>query len=360
MTYNVKITRVIMCNKVCRLDVPVEIYKMRIMENNSKRTVTTMAEIARLAGVSRTAVSAVLNNKRGTIRLNDRTRRKIEAVLKKTHYRANTVGRALAMGRSLVIGVVVSEINMSFFSQSLQAIEDFTEKRNYGVLLMTSRNKPGRKEQVVEFMLERRVDGIIYADWTEINEKVRQLLIRDNIPVAYLFQYPENPIPRSGYVCSDADQVGYLAGRHLFEVGHRHIACVSIMKLIHDGVIRAAREIPGRKKIEQWAYESGEAIFHRWLSSDPRATAMFLYGDEFACQILNLAVRRGVKIPQELALVGIDDIPLASQAVIPLTTIQQPKYEQGWAAAEVLFEMIEGQPGRAVVFPTSLVRRQTT
>lgn len=323
-----------------------------------------MQEIARLAGVSRTAVSAVLNNKRGTIRLNEGTRQRIETILQKNNYRVNTFGKALALGQSFLIGVIVPEISLSFIAQALQAIEDFASKRNYGVLLMTSRHDSDRKNRVLDFMLERRVDGIIIGDLSEINEKKRRDLIEKNIPVSYLFQYPKNPLPRSGYVCSDADMIGYMGIRHLLDLGHRHIACVGLIREVQKGVHRAISKVSGRKKIENWPWESpcisDNNTFSRWFNSVSRPTAMFFFGDEYACQILHLALRQGIKIPQDLALVGIDNVPLATQAAIPLTTINQPKYEQGWAAAEVLFDLIDGKPGKQVVFPPELIIRQTT
>jgi LacI family transcriptional regulator len=306
----------------------------------------------------------VLNNKRGTIRLNENTRRKIEAVLRKTRYRANTVGKALALGRSLVIGVIVQEIDHSFTPQALQAIEDFTESHGYGVLLMTTRHDPARKDQVLEFMLERRVDGIIYGDWSGLSEKIRHTLIEKNIPLAYLFQHPEDPLPRSGFACVDGTQIGYLAARHLLEQGHRHILCVGTIESIQEGIRRAASEVPGRKNFEPWAWPTpvpdGRDAFEHWLGLQPRPTAIFIYGDEYACQIINLATRQGIKIPDDLALVGIDDVPAAAQAVIPLTTISQPKYEQGLAAVQILFDMIEGKAPQNLVLQPKLVKRQTT
>jgi LacI family transcriptional regulator len=231
---------------------------------------------------------------------------------------------------------------------------------------MTSRHNADRQEQILEFMLERRVDGIIYADWTGMSEKIRRSLIGKNIPVAYLFQYPENQLPRSGYSCVNAEQVGYLAIRHLLDSGHRHIACVGVNKLLRQCVRQALVKVKvhGRKKIEYWPWESPclseKSTFDRWLESTPRPTALFFFGDEVACQILNLAVRHGIKIPQDLALIGVDDIPQAAQAAIPLTTVSQPKYQQGWAAAEILFDLIDGKPGREVIFQPELIRRQTT
>jgi LacI family transcriptional regulator len=334
------------------------------MVTKHEKPITTMQEIATLAGVSRTAVSAVLNNVRGTIRLNEETRRKIESVLRKTNYRANTVGKALALGRSLVIGVIVTEIDRSFTPQALQAIEDFTEKSGYGVLLMTTRNDPARSDQVMEFMLERRVEGIIFGDWSGLSEKIRNTLIEKNIPLTYLFQHPENQLPRSGYVCVDPHQVGYLAVRHLLDLGHRHIVCAGVGDRVQEGIRQAASEVTTSKKIETWPWQTstpdGREPFEHWLRTKPRPTAMFIQSDEFACQIINLAIRQGIQIPRDLALVGVDDIPAAAQAAIPLTTISQPKYEQGLAAIQTLFDLIEGKPPQNLILKPTLVKRQTT
>ncbi len=323
-----------------------------------------MQEVADLAGVSRTAVSAVINNKRGTIRLTEATRQKIEKVLRQTHYRANVVGKALAMGRSLIIGVVVPDVSIAFIPQSLQAIEDYAAGKDYGVLLMTTRQDEARKNHIIDFMLDRRVDGIIFADWTGMNLDIRNKLIRKNVPVSYLFQYPKHPLPRSGYACTDAEQVGYLGAGHLLELGHRHFACCGTSQWIQAGVKEAAAEVAGKKRIEYWRWEPPysplENIFNRWLRSRSRPTALFISGDEVALQIQSLAIRHGIRIPEDLAIVGIDDIPQASQAVIPMTTVRQPKYEQGWAATEILFDMIAGKPGRSVRLQPELVRRETT
>jgi len=320
-----------------------------------------MQQIAALAGVSRAAVSVVINNKKGTIRLSDSTRRRIEAVLRKTTFRPSTVGRALKSGRSMVIGLVVNDPAHSFVPQAIRAVEDFTETRGYGVLLMTTRYDRDREAKVLDYLLDRRVDGVIIG-YTP-TPKTLTVLKEKKVPAACVFTQLPPPDGHAKYICVDGARIGELASRHLWDLGHRHIACVNMMECIKEGLAKTVSKTPGLK-IDYWSFPPAPlpspAILARWLKTRRKPTAMFILGDELACSVLNAGLRQGLQIPRQLALVGLDDIPMAAQAILPLTTVGQPKYEQGWAAARVLFDMIAGRPGENVIFQPSLIIRQTT
>jgi LacI family transcriptional regulator len=259
--------------------------------------------------------------------------------------------------------MAVTEVHSSFVPTVLQAVEDFTEKQDYGVLLMSTRNDLRREEQVLEFMLARNVDGIIVRSISGLSTRMKTLLAERQVPVVYLCQSPANGLPGAGSVCGDAFQIGYLGAGHLLERGHRHIACVGMMAEIRPGIAAAASGTAGQV-IEYWPMPdlpgTGEAIVTRWMNAPVRPTAMFIAGDEVACLAMNAALQQGIRIPQDLALVGIDDIPIAAQAAVPLTTVSQPKYDQGQAAARVLFDLMEGKPAQNLVFAPTLVRRRTT
>jgi len=243
-------------------------------------------------------------------------------------------------------------------------VEDFAEKRGYGVLLMTYRGDAERQRQILEFMFDRRVDGIIVGPGFETRGSAGCLLREKKMPVMYMCHRPRDPLPGSHYVCVDGVQIGYLAGRHLLRTGYQHIACMVWSDWVLKGVEQAISEHMGKMPFEYWPWESSpdqaKHIFERWLKADPRPSAILVPSDECAGQIMNRALRRGLRIPADLAIMGIDDIPVAREAIIPLTTVNQPKYEQGWSAAEVLFDLIDGKPGKDIILQPRLVQRQTT
>jgi LacI family transcriptional regulator len=323
-----------------------------------------MREIAALAGVSRTAVSAVLNDKCGTIRLAKTTRQKIESVLRETNFRASAVGRGLALGRSLLIGMLIQDVEYSVIPQVVQGVEDAAEARNYGLLLMSHHGRPQREREVLEFMRARRIDGVLLGAARKEVTSGLQFLQEHRIPAVFLFQRNLPTTPRARFVCSDGSLVGYLAVRHLLEKGHRHVAVVGADEWVFEGVRRAEKECPDPKRIERWTESLDSstcpAILDHWLGADPRPTAMFIRSDAHACHLMNLAVRKGIRIPQDLALIGVDNIPMGEQAVVPLTTIGHSPYLQGRHACEILFDLIQGGQGRDIIFPPELIVREST
>lgn len=316
----------------------------------------TIKKIAALAGVSTAAVSAVLNNRWKEIRLTEKTRDRIEEVLKKHHYQPHMVGKALVVRRSLVIGMVVEKINFSFLPEALEGVEDLTEQKDYGLLLMTTRQSDSREEKVLNFLLARSVDGIILGPGVDIPKSLQPTLTARNTPVVYLGRQED----KHAFVCVDGHQIGYLGIQHLIARGHRTIGCWNMQSLMGKGIDRAVAESGEKIQITHWPACPPREIITLWLNADPRPTALFVNGDDAACRLLHLALRRGVRIPEELAIVGVDDIPAAEEAAIPMTTVAQPKHEQGLAAVELLFDLMEGRPAKSIILQPTLVVRETT
>jgi DNA-binding LacI/PurR family transcriptional regulator len=333
----------------------------------------TMEQLAKLAGVSRASVSAVLNNRWKQVRIKKETRDKILAILQKTHYRPSSLGTALVLQRSMLVGVMMPSVDFSFVPKALQAIEDGAESKGYGVVVMTFRGDPQRQEQIVRFMQARQVDGLIFSPTYKTKPPPALAeWVKQGIPAVQLFGMSIPEFPNIPSVYTDGIEIGKLGTKHLLERGHRHIATAGdLMKCVIDGVDEVAcRHKHGLKvehwsklapstTVEQWLDVTPQAIFEHWTNSKPRPTALFFY-DEIACPFINIAMRHGVKIPQDLAVIGINDIPAAAQAIVPLTTVCQPKYEQGQAAIEVLFELIDGKKAHDRILQPTLIQRQTT
>ncbi len=320
-----------------------------------------MQHIAELAGVSRPAVSAVLNNHWKQVRLKKETRDKIMRVLQKTQYRPSSLGTALVLQRSMLIGVMFPSVDYMFVPKALQAIEDGAESKGYGVVVMTSRGNPERQEQILRFMQARHVDGLIFSPLQSVTPPpALAAWVKQGIPAVQLFGLSVPGLPKIPSVCTDGGEVGRLGIQHLLDRGHRHIATAGgLMTCVIEGINPIADRQKNRIQIEHWPTISPQETLDRWQKAHPRPTALFTY-DVYACPLMNIALRNGIRIPQDLALIGIDDIPAAAEAIVPLTTVCQPKYEQGQSAIQTLFELIDGQKGQDRVLQPTLIQRQTT
>lgn len=134
---------------------------------------------------------------------------------------------------------------------------------------------------------------------------------------------------------------------------------------MRQGIDGASQALHTPPLIEHWSHDRlarypMEEVFGRWLATTRRPTALFFNGDHMACSFMNLALRRGLRIPQDVAILGVDDAPQSAEAVVPLTTVAQPKYEQGQMAARILFDLIDGRPPRQVIFQPELIIRSST
>jgi len=319
-----------------------------------------MKRLAELAGVSRQAVSAVLNNRWKDIRLSEKTHDKIEAVIRQTQFHPSSLGRALALQRSQLIGVVTCSVNYCFFPEALQGIEDMAEEKGCGLLVMTTRNSDARQEQTLQFMLDRHVEGLLLHSFATISPAMRMRLRDGQTPVVYFAADSSALLEGSLFACTDGQTMGTLGIEHLIHRGHRHIVGVDLMECLCEGIAAAIRNSSVPIRFDCWRRLSCDDVYRRWKTMTDRPTALFFMGDDVANRFLNIALREGIRVPDELAILGTDDMPIAADAVIPLSTIAQPKYEQGHAAARMLFDLIDGKAVRSTVLSPSLIIRKTT
>ncbi len=336
-------------------------------EKTKPRAAITMETIASMAGTSRAAVSAVMNPRRGgTIRVSPDTRQRIESIIERMEYRPNPIGRALASGRSSLIGMLVESVEASFLPKLIEAVEDGAENHQYGVLVMTTRGNIARQTRSLKLMLEKQVEGVILGGL--YGEKFDRLILQQlrsrRVALVFLAYSPADSMKGAGSVRVDGGLIGEMAIGHLMELGHRRIACVGASDWMRQGIQRASG--PGAA-IDNWSFDSHAErpmaeVLDRWskMEGSVRPTALFINGDEHAISLLNLAVRSGVRVPQELSVVGVDDLPQAAEALVPLTTVRQPKYHQGLAASELLFDMINGAEPRHILLKPEMVIREST
>ncbi len=326
----------------------------------------TMKDVARRAGVSVTTVSHVINETRF---VSEELRARVYQAMRELNYRPNAIARSLRRQRTHTIGMIVPDISYPFLAEVARGVEDRGFELGYNVILCDSDGDLERESDYIELLLERKVDGIVFVAAGESSSHV-QALIEQGVPVVVCDR--ELPGTEVDTVIADNVESGRLATEHLIGLGHRRIGCIAgpeglcISDKRLEGYRRALEEhgLPLREELVVHAnfrclggYEAMGAL----LSLDQPPTAVFACNDLMAVGAICAASQRRLRIPQDVAIVGCDDIALASFTNPSLTTVAQPKREMGVIAVEMLVERIKdkSRPPTKRLLPVELVVRDS-
>ncbi|MGC9002131.1 MAG: LacI family DNA-binding transcriptional regulator [Dictyoglomus sp.] len=330
-----------------------------------KKKAPTSWDVARLAGVSRSTVSFVLNNTPG-IKISEETRRRVLEAVKALDYKPNAIARSLAKQKTEAIAFFVLDIANPVFPNMARGIEDVARQNGYTLSLCNTDGKTLREVRYMNIMLERRVDGIIAGALS--NEEVSKIAHKKNIPLVIL-EHPR--LPEHDVVYADNVKGSYEAVMHFVELGHKRIAHITI----NPESIIVQERIEGYKKALEDAgipfddnllkifydkVDEEKAINELFSLPDP-PTAIFTFSDFMAIQVMKILIRRGYRIPEDVSVIGFDDT-LANLTIPALTTVSQPFYEMGAKAAEILIERLKNpnMPIQHIKLPTKLVIREST
>jgi LacI family transcriptional regulator len=332
----------------------------------------TIEEIADLADVSRSTVSRVLNN-HPSVRPSVRAR--VQQVIQEHRYTPRAAARSLASRRTNVVGLLIPRSAATIFSDPFfpHVIQGITETcSNRGYFLLLSMVTVEREQDFYERVLRgRHVDGLIMMS-SDIDDPILPLLIRDESALVLVGRHPYLADVSSADV--DNRDGAVQAIRHLVELGHRRIATITGPLYMagamdrRDGYKQALAEaaIPIRPELiveGDYTQASGYATMRQLLDLSERPAAVFAASDVMAAGALRAIHEAGLRVPDDIALVSFDDLPLASILTPPLTTVHQPLYELGAAAADLLLQRLD-QPDdhrpTHVVLPTHLVVRQSS
>ncbi|HEX6685033.1 MAG TPA: LacI family DNA-binding transcriptional regulator [Candidatus Limnocylindrales bacterium] len=328
---------------------------------------TNIKEVARLAGVSAGTVSNVLNHPH---RVRETTRTRVHQAITQLGYVRNDTARQLRTGSSRQIAVVVLNVTNPFFTDVVHGVEIAAEEHGVAVVVCNSGSDPDRERRHLSLLEEQRIRGVLI---TPVNDehmtRLHQLAAR-GIPVVLVDQ-------SAGWTnrCSvtvDDVQGGRLAAQHLLERGHRHLAfaggplgvpqvadrhrgftdaaCGARIAMAHTATLSIAS---GREAAAELAA----------LPADERPTAVFCANDLLALGMLQGVMQRGLRVPQDVAIVGYDDIEFAAAATVPLSSVRQPREQLGRTAAELLLdEIVSGaaHKHRQVLFQPELIARAST
>ena len=331
-----------------------------------------MKDVASLAGVAVGTVSNVLNHPDLVRPL---TRARVEAAMEELGFIPNGSARQLRAGRSRCLGLVVLDVTNPFFTEVARGVEDYAQAAGYAVILCNSDEADDKERRYLRVLEEQRVRGILI---TPVHGRAPELRrIRDRgTPVVLLDR------PGSAGQCSvavDDRRGGEIAVSHLLDLGHRSIALVNGPVAIrqcadrHRGAVRAVERagldpaaVLTEVTVPTMNARAGAAAADELLSADrrdARPTAVFCTNDMLALGLLRRLGQAGVTVPGDLAVVGYDDIEFAADAAVPLTSVRQPKYQLGRAAAELLLDEADRpdeHEHRRIVFKPELVARASS
>lgn len=327
----------------------------------------TIKDIAQVAGVSPSTVSRALND---SALINEATKRRIRQIAKKLGYERNELARGLVKGSSGTVGVIIPDITNPFFAEITKGVEEAVRSRGFGLVLCTTEGVPGREQEYLRLLRRKRVDGLIIASVTVDDPYLKELL-RAHIPFVLVSRLSAKVDPP--YVVVNDREGGRLAVEHLVSLGHRKIAHIGGPENVHSSRERmqAYREVLkewGIRVRRDWAVfatfaqEAGYKVGKALLSGKERPTAIFAANDLIALGVMEAAEELGLRIPEDLSLVGYDNIAYAALPRIQLTTVAQPAHEMGEMAADYLLSLCTGgEPEKLrCVLPPRLVVRKTT
>jgi LacI family transcriptional regulator len=328
----------------------------------------TIADIARAAGVSRMTVSRVINKQKG---VGDETRRQIEELIEKLGYRPSGIARSLATQRTHTIGLVVQDISNPFFSGIARGVERVARTEGYSVLLCSVEEDPDYELEVLQVLEEKRVDGVIACSSRLAVNELQQALARH--PAAVLVNRLLNDQDDTAILDSvviDEETGGQMATRHLISLGHRAIGFLSGPPISFGaqgrsrgyGMALSVSGLPIRQDfilVCQPTVEGGQEGARALLAAQPEITALFCYNDLVAVGVLQTCAQLGRQVPDDLAVVGYDDIRLAALVTPSLTTCRVPREQVGQLAIRLLLDRInspEEDRQKIMVQPELVIR----
>ena len=314
-----------------------------------------MYDVAKRAGVTKQTVSNVV---RGRQVVSPETKARVEAAIAELGYTPNMVARSLSTGTTMTVGFIVPTVAHPFYSEVVEEVETLLEDSGYHLLLATTRGDSERVRRQLSSLSSRSVDALLMAGDFDLGEQLAALGSWD-VPVA-LCAWEIDPPPSLPVVTIDFEQAGYLAGRHLRELGHEQVMIVADLpahRVRVAGMRRAFSEdglsVPEGHllAIQGSSPEAGYDAMERAVSllrDGGLPTAVITSTDAIALGVMQALRERGLRIPEDVSVIGIDDIPQAAHAHPPLTTVALPKREMAQQAIGILLRAIaEKQPAAA-------------
>nr|WP_221401545.1 catabolite control protein A [Paenibacillus phyllosphaerae] len=333
-----------------------------------RRTVTvTIYDVAREAGVSMATVSRVVNNNPN---VKPQTRKKVFEAIERLGYRPNAVARGLASKKTTTVGVVIPDISNAIFAEVARGIEDIANMYHYNIILCNADKKKDKEIRVINTLLEKQVDGLLFMGGAVTDEHL-QAFKTANVPIVLCATTDEQGLIPS--VDIDHEAAAYDAVQALLKQGHTRIAMIS--GTLQDPSIGFARFQGYKRALESagitydenlvrignYRYESGSEAMKYFLDLSDRPSAVFSATDEMAIGAIHQIQDSGLKVPQDVSIISVDNSRMASMVRPQLTAVAQPMYDIGAVSMRLLTKLMKKETvdHAKVVLPHEIVTRQS-
>lgn len=328
---------------------------------------TTIRDVAKRAGVSTSTVSHVINQTRF---VSENTRGRVLDAMRELEYKPNQLARSLRSRRTNTFGVLLPDSANPYFAAILAGIEAASFERGYNIIIGNANNDPQREYTYLDVLTSKQIDGMLLISTGSFSESIR-ILQEQKVPVV-LVDRPDQQ-GTLDVVMANNRQGGVLATHHLIERGHQRIACIAgpdhLMNSVErrEGYFEALQAAgidhsPAMLVNGNFDTENGYTACQQLLDLPHRPTAIFACNDLMAIGALRAISERGLRVPDDISLVGFDNIQLASYTVPRLTTIKQPTAALGRRAVERLIERVSSPypSGERDVLDVILIERDST
>ncbi len=327
----------------------------------------TIRDVAKLAGVAPITVSRVVND---SADVNVATRARVQKAIQDLHYVPNTLARSFRSRQTNTLALILSDITNPFWTTIARGVEDTAAENGFHVILGNTDENADKEAQYITLLLQRRVDGIIIAPTTNDKDRL-QAFKRQDVPCVLIDRRVDGF--KSDIVLADSRAGARRLTQHLIGLGHCRIAMLTGPSAIYtarermEGYAEALRRahIPKADGLilqGRYKQESGYTLVKELLTRDPRPTAILAANNFLALGALQALRKARLRVPEEMALVGFDDIPEAALITPSLTVVSQPAYDMGVAAARLLLERLSGKRrGKPceIILETQLIIRQS-
>lgn len=327
----------------------------------------TIKDVARAVGVSAQTVSAVVNNKPD---ITSETRARVLAAIEQLGYRPYSVARSLRTRQTRTIALVVSDIARPSLAMVASVAEDCAHSSGYSLVLYNTHDDSEREANYIHTAMQRWVDGVLFISAGDRMTGLNTLQAA-GIPTVAIDRIPEHYTGPS--VTLDNIKAGRMAAEHLLDLGHAHIGHLGgpmELRIARERLVGFQQAIKARGLEPgpcatgpgSWVCEAGYVAMQKLLAHRPRPTAIFAANDYMAIGAMHAADEAGLRIPDDLSIVGLDDIEVAAFQIPPLTTVRQSFTELAMLGVQVLLDILAGkEPAQTqvVLEPALIVRKST-
>ena len=308
----------------------------------SKYKNASIYSIAKIIGVSHNTVALALKN---SDRVRPELRQKIHKIAQEVGYRPNFSAQSLVTGKSMLLGVLIRGVDYSYTPKLLQAIQDEATNQNYGLLYLSHGNNPSKIEQHLNFFIDRRIDGlIVFPPAPAPDISTWDSIVNHQIPATFI-SYQEEIFP-GHHVVLCPQEAGEVSTYKTINAGHVNLGYIGtegnyFSERRKEGLLMTCKQ-NGLPTPILWnthnSFSGGAEAAKLWLSAKQKPTAIQCFTDAIAVGFLHALLRNKISVPEEVSIIGTDDLPFAEAAAIPLTTLRPPAEIMGKEAVKILLE----------------------